>query len=57
MVPGGIPHGPHPGAIEKSIGARETKELAIMVDGFHNSWQAGRKTYIFLILSKISTIV
>lgn len=34
LHPGGIPHGPHPGAIEKSIGAKETKELAVMVDTF-----------------------
>jgi homogentisate 1,2-dioxygenase len=35
LHPGGIPHGPHPGTVEKSIGARETKELAVMVDTFH----------------------
>jgi homogentisate 1,2-dioxygenase len=35
LHPGGIPHGPHPGAVEKSIGAKETKELAVMVDTFH----------------------
>ena len=35
LHPGGIPHGPHPGAVQKSIGARETKELAVMVDTFH----------------------
>ncbi len=34
LHPAGIPHGPHPGAVEKSIGARETKELAVMVDTF-----------------------
>ncbi len=34
LHPGGIPHGPHPGAIERSIGAKETKELAVMVDTF-----------------------
>lgn len=34
LHPGGIPHGPHPGAVEKSIGAKETKELAVMVDTF-----------------------
>lgn len=32
---GGIPHGPHPGAIERSIGAKETKELAVMIDPFN----------------------
>ncbi|WP_440134049.1 homogentisate 1,2-dioxygenase [Chitinophaga sancti] len=35
LHPGGIPHGPHPGAVEKSIGKMETKELAVMVDTFH----------------------
>jgi homogentisate 1,2-dioxygenase len=35
LHPGGIPHGPHPGAVRKSIGAKETKELAVMVDTFH----------------------
>jgi len=32
--PGGIPHGPHPGKAEESIGKRETKEYAVMVDTF-----------------------
>jgi homogentisate 1,2-dioxygenase len=35
LHPAGIPHGPHPGAVQKSIGAKETKELAVMVDTFH----------------------
>jgi len=35
LHPAGIPHGPHPGAVKKSIGARETNELAVMVDTFH----------------------
>lgn len=35
LHPAGIPHGPHPGAVEKSIGQKETKELAVMVDTFH----------------------
>jgi homogentisate 1,2-dioxygenase len=35
LHPAGIPHGPHPGAVEKSIGAKETKELAVMVDTFN----------------------
>ncbi|RYY40905.1 MAG: homogentisate 1,2-dioxygenase [Chitinophagaceae bacterium] len=35
LHPAGIPHGPHPGAVEKSIGKTETKELAVMVDTFH----------------------
>lgn len=30
--PRGIPHGPHPGAYEASVGARETSELAVMLD-------------------------
>lgn len=35
LHPAGIPHGPHPGAVQRSIGARETRELAVMVDTFH----------------------
>jgi homogentisate 1,2-dioxygenase len=35
LHPAGIPHGPHPGAVNKSIGAKETNELAVMVDTFH----------------------
>jgi homogentisate 1,2-dioxygenase len=27
-------HGPHPGAVEKGIGAKSTDELAVMVDTF-----------------------
>lgn len=34
LHPGGIPHGPHPGAIERSIGKKETGELAVMIDPF-----------------------
>ncbi len=34
LHPGGIPHGPHRGSVEKSIGAKETRELAVMVDTF-----------------------
>jgi homogentisate 1,2-dioxygenase len=34
LHPIGIPHGPHPGTLEKSIGAKETKELAVMIDTF-----------------------
>lgn len=30
----GIVHGPHPGAAERSIGKKETQELAVMVDTF-----------------------
>ena len=35
LHPAGIPHGPHPGAVKKSIGAKQTNELAVMVDTFH----------------------
>lgn len=35
LHPSGIPHGPHPGATEAALGARETKELAVMLDTFH----------------------
>ncbi len=35
LHPGGIPHGPHPGAIERSIGKKETKEMAVMIDPFN----------------------
>lgn len=34
LHPGGIPHGPHPGAIERSIGKKDTEELAVMIDPF-----------------------
>lgn len=34
LHPGGIPHGPHPGAIERSLGKKETEELAVMIDPF-----------------------
>ncbi|WP_428266902.1 homogentisate 1,2-dioxygenase [Haliangium sp.] len=32
--PYGLPHGPHPGAYEGSVGVRSTDELAVMVDTF-----------------------
>ena len=35
LHPGGLPHGPHPGAIERSIGKKETKEFAVMIDPFN----------------------
>jgi len=35
LHPGGIPHGPHPGAIERSIGKEKTEELAVMIDPFN----------------------
>lgn len=34
LHPIGIPHGPHPGTVEKSLGQKETHELALMVDTF-----------------------
>jgi homogentisate 1,2-dioxygenase len=33
--PAGIPHGPHPGTVEASIGKESTEELAVMIDTFH----------------------
>jgi homogentisate 1,2-dioxygenase len=35
LHPRGIPHGPQPGAVEKSLGAERTEELAVMVDTFN----------------------
>lgn len=32
--PAGVPHGPHPGAYEGSIGVKEVNELAVMLDTF-----------------------
>ncbi|WP_044171577.1 homogentisate 1,2-dioxygenase [Flectobacillus major] len=34
LHPAGIPHGPHPGAMERSLGKTQTQELAVMVDTF-----------------------
>ncbi|MBO8171411.1 MAG: homogentisate 1,2-dioxygenase [Bacillaceae bacterium] len=34
LHPSGLPHGPHPGTVEASIGAKETLELAVMIDTF-----------------------
>ena len=34
LHPGGLPHGPHPGRVEDSIGKKRTEELAVMVDTF-----------------------
>ncbi len=34
LHPAGIPHGPHPGSYERSIGKTETHELAVMIDTF-----------------------
>lgn len=38
LHPAGIPHGPHPGTVEKSIGKKETRELAVMIDTFKPLW-------------------
>ncbi|HEY8548839.1 MAG TPA: homogentisate 1,2-dioxygenase [Vicinamibacterales bacterium] len=35
LHPDGVPHGPHPGRVEQSLGQKETQELAVMVDTFH----------------------
>ena len=35
LHPAGIPHGPHPGAIERSVGKKETQEMAVMIDPFN----------------------
>lgn len=32
--PDGLPHGPHPGRAEASIGAKSTNEVAVMMDSF-----------------------
>jgi len=34
LHPAGIPHGPHPGTYEGSIGKKSTEEYAVMVDTF-----------------------
>jgi homogentisate 1,2-dioxygenase len=34
LHPKGVPHGPAPGSMERSIGQKETAELAVMVDTF-----------------------
>jgi len=42
LHPAGIPHGPHPGLAEKSIGAKETKELAVMCQRNQRTGSNGR---------------
>jgi homogentisate 1,2-dioxygenase len=32
LHPDGLPHGPHPGRVEGSLGQKSTDELAVMVD-------------------------
>ncbi|MFN2251753.1 MAG: homogentisate 1,2-dioxygenase [Anaerolineae bacterium] len=34
LHPSGLPHGPHPGAVEASIGKERTEETAVMLDTF-----------------------
>lgn len=34
LHPSGLPHGPHPGTVEASLGKTRTEELAVMVDTF-----------------------
>jgi homogentisate 1,2-dioxygenase len=34
LHPSGLPHGPQPGLVEASLGARRTEELAVMWDTF-----------------------
>ena len=34
LHPSGLPHGPQPGLVEHSLGARRTEELAVMCDTF-----------------------
>jgi homogentisate 1,2-dioxygenase len=34
LHPSGIPHGPQPGTVEASLGAKRTEELAVMLDTF-----------------------
>jgi homogentisate 1,2-dioxygenase len=36
--PMGVPHGPHPGSYERSIGTTSTTELAVMLDTFLPLW-------------------
>lgn len=38
LHPQGIPHGPHPGTAEASIGKEYTEELAVMIDTFKPLW-------------------
>jgi homogentisate 1,2-dioxygenase len=38
LHPMGMPHGPHPGTYEASIGTKRTEEMAVMVDTFRPLW-------------------
>jgi homogentisate 1,2-dioxygenase len=46
LHPGGIPHGPHPGAYERSIGQKQTLELAVMIDTFKPLWLTPQALHI-----------
>ncbi|MEH6994951.1 homogentisate 1,2-dioxygenase [Neobacillus drentensis] len=58
LHPSGIPHGPHPGKTEASIGKKETLELAVMIDTFHplkvvkNASEMEDSSYMFSWLEK-----
>ena len=51
--PSGLPHGPHPGMYEGSIGKERTNELAVMIDTFRplklttQAWQWEDKDYCY----------
>jgi homogentisate 1,2-dioxygenase len=38
LHPNGIPHGPHPGTVEKHLDKKETLETAVMMDTFRPLW-------------------
>ncbi len=46
LHPAGLPHGPHPGTYEASIGHRETSEMAVMVDTFKPLYPSQRASKI-----------
>ncbi len=46
LHPDGLPHGPHPGRAEASIGAKATNELAVMMDSFR-PLQVAKKAMAF----------
>lgn len=53
LHPNGVPHGPHPGRYEGSIGKERTEELAVMIDTFRplqlttQAWQWEDKDYCY----------
>ncbi|CAG9621703.1 homogentisate 1,2-dioxygenase [Sutcliffiella rhizosphaerae] len=58
LHPSGIPHGPHPGTTEASIGKKETLELAVMIDTFRplkvvkKAREVEDKNYMFTWIEK-----